>query len=180
MLVTMKALRSYNVYDSSIRTRGTDEGMQQGNYASNKDANIEDDIKFELSGNYSIRITAEVMDKARRGEDILPKWKSNLNGVKNNNYKYRLHPRLVDAIINRVNNSVDVTILNDFYDIEGYTRLTTISQDGNQVIYHANSHIQGRCGTIGLMYTSTKRHHMERPLKGFILRKFLDLLNLKK
>jgi hypothetical protein len=39
-----------------------------------------------------------------------------MNGVKNNNYKYRLHPRLVDAIIHRVKNSVDVTNLNDFYD----------------------------------------------------------------
>ncbi len=39
---------------------------------------------------------------------------------------------------------MDVTILNDFYDIEGYTWLTTKSQDGNQVIYHADSHIQGR------------------------------------
>ena len=144
MLVTMKALRSINEYDSSKRTRGIDKGMQQSNYASNNDGNIEDDIKFELSGNYSIRITAGIMDKARQGEDILPKWKTNLNGVKNNNCKYHLHLRLVDAIINRVNNSVDVTILNYFYDIEGYTRLTTISQDGNQVIYHANSHIQGR------------------------------------
>ena len=61
------------------------------------------------------------MDKARQGEDILPTWKTNLNGVKNNNYKYRLHSRLVDAIKNWVNNSVDVTNLNDFYDIESNT-----------------------------------------------------------
>ena len=64
-----------------------------------------------------------------------------MNGVKNNNYKYRLHPQLVDAIIHRVKNTVDVTNPNDVYRVEGYTRLTTISQDGNQVVYHANPHL---------------------------------------
>jgi len=53
-----------------------------------------------------------VIEKAGRGEDIYPRWKTN-----------------------------DVT---NVYNIEGYTRLTTISQDGDRVIYHANPHIQGR------------------------------------
>ena len=85
-----------------------------------------------------------VIEKAGRGEDIYPHWKTNLNGVKNNNYKFRLHPRLVTAILNRVND-MDITDVNNVYNIEGYTRLTTISQDGNRVIYHANPHIQD-CG----------------------------------
>ncbi len=92
MLATMNALRSINVYDNSIRTRGTEEGMQEGNFATNKDGNIEDYVKFELRGTYAIRITAGVMDEVRQGEVKYPKWKTNLNGVKYNNYKYRLHP----------------------------------------------------------------------------------------
>jgi hypothetical protein len=39
---------------------------------------------------------------------------------------------------------MDLTDVTNVYNIEGYTRLTTISQDGDRVIYHANPHIQGR------------------------------------
>ena len=39
---------------------------------------------------------------------------------------------------------MDRAIQDEFYNIEGYTWLTTISQDGNQIIFHANPHIQGR------------------------------------
>ena len=165
MLVTMNALWSINVYDNSIRSRGTDEGMQEGNFATNKDGNIE--VKFELRGTYAIRITAGVMDKARQGEVIYPKWKTNMNGVKNNNYKYRLHPRLVDAIIHRVKNTVDVTNPNDFYEVEGYTRLTTILQDGNQVIFHANSHFQGR-----MWYDWAYVHFNERMSNGETIERY--------
>jgi hypothetical protein len=139
MLVTMKALRSIETHDKSITTT-VNEGMQQ---CTHDDLNNEEDIKFELSGNYSLRITECVIEKAGRGEHIYPRWKTNLNGVKNNNYKFRLHPRLVTAILNRVND-MDLTDVTNVYNIEGYTRLTTISQDGDRVIYHANPHIQGR------------------------------------
>jgi len=61
----------------------------------------------------------------------------------NNNYKFHVHPRLVTAILNRVND-MDINDVNNVYNIEGYTWLITISQDGNRVIYHANPHIQGR------------------------------------
>ena len=43
-----------------------------------------------------------VIEKAGRGEDIYPRWKTNLNGVKNNNYKFHLHPRFVAAILKHV------------------------------------------------------------------------------
>jgi hypothetical protein len=39
---------------------------------------------------------------------------------------------------------MDITDVNNVYNIEGYTQLTTISQDGNRVNDHANPHIQGR------------------------------------
>ena len=94
-------------------------------------------MQFKLSGMYSLQLTEYVIEKASRGEMIYPQWKTNLHGVKNNNYKYHLHSRLVNAIINRMKSNVVNTV-------EGFTRLTTESQDGNQVIYHANPHFQGR------------------------------------
>lgn len=143
ILVTTKALRSVDTYDKSIQIRGS-HGMLQLTNASNVADNYDNDVQFDLSGKYSIQLTECVTEKASRGEDIYPQWKTNLYGVKNNNYKYRLHPRLVNAIINRVNESVDLSASNNVYTVEGYTRLTTITQDGNQVVYHSNPHLQGR------------------------------------
>ena len=91
----MKALRSIDIYDKSITTTVNKE-KQQCTY---DNINNEEDIKFELSENYSLRITECVIEKAGRGEDIYPHWKTNLNGVKNNNYKFCLHPRLVTAFL---------------------------------------------------------------------------------
>jgi len=53
MMVTMKALRSIDTNDKSITTT-VNEGTQQCTY---DNQNNEEDIKFELSGNYSLRIT---------------------------------------------------------------------------------------------------------------------------
>jgi len=137
ILVTTKALRSIDSYEQSIQPRGH-HGMQTStNQSVNCDNPHNDDIEFDLCGKYSIQVTESLTQKAIRGEDIYPQWKTNMNGVKNSNYKFHLHPRLVNAIINRVNNIVDVEAVSFvIYDVEGYTRLTTISHshDGNQVV----------------------------------------------
>jgi hypothetical protein len=112
----MKALQSIDTYDKSITTT-VNGGMQQCTY---DNLNNEEDMKFELSGNYSLRITECVIKRAGRGEDIYPHLKTNLNGVKNNNYKFHLHPRLVIAILNRLND-MDITDVNNIYNTEGYT-----------------------------------------------------------
>jgi len=140
ILVTTEALRSVDTYDKKIQIRGN-HGMLQLTNASNVADNYDDDVKFDLSGKYSIQLTECVTEKASRGEDIYPQWKTNLNVVNNYNYKYRLHPRLVNASINRVNESVDLSASNNVYRVEGYTQLTAISQYGNQVVYHANPHL---------------------------------------
>jgi hypothetical protein len=118
MLVTTKALRSVDTYDKSITT--ANKGMQQCTYATNDDVHNDDGIKFDLSGKHSLRNTESVTENAGRGEDFYPQWKTNLNGAKNNNYKFRLHPRLVTAILNRVND-MDITDVNNVNHIEGYT-----------------------------------------------------------
>ena len=38
-------------------------------------------------------------EKIARGDNIYPEWKTNVNGVKTHNYKFRLHPKLLTAII---------------------------------------------------------------------------------
>ena len=91
-----------------------------------------------------------------------------MNGVKNNNYKYRLHPRLVNAIINRVNKSVDVSSSNNVYNVEVYTRLTTTSLDGSQVlVYRANPHLLGR-----MWYDWAYVHFEETITNGEIVERF--------
>ena len=63
--------------------------------------------------------------------------------MKTNNYKFRLHPRLVKAILKHVND-MNLRIDDRSYRIEGYTRLTTVPENGNRIIYYANPHILGR------------------------------------
>ncbi len=107
ILVTTKALRSVDTYDKSIQIRGNHNLLQLTSDSNFSDDYV-DDMQYNLSGRYSIQLTESVTKKASRGEGIYPQWKTNLNGVKNNNYKYRLHSRLVNAIINRVNGRASI------------------------------------------------------------------------
>ncbi len=66
-----------------------------------------------------------------------------MNAVKTDNYRLRLHLCLVAAILKHVK-YMNVRIGDESYKIEGYTRLTTISENGNRVIYYASPHILGR------------------------------------
>jgi hypothetical protein len=86
ILVTTKALRSVDTYDKSIQIRGNHEILHITNASSVSD-NYVDDVQHNLSGRYSIQLTECVTEKASRGEDKYPQWKTNLNGAKNNNYK---------------------------------------------------------------------------------------------
>ena len=168
ILVTTKARRSLDTYDKSIQTRGHHGVQQHSSDTSNDAENHVDDIRFDLSGKYSIQITKSLIEKASRSEDIYPQWKTNMHGVKNNNYKFRLHPRLMNAIINMVNKIVDISASKDVaYKVDGYTRLTTISQDGNQVVYHANPHLQGR-----MWYDWVYVHFEETITNGDIVERF--------
>jgi hypothetical protein len=157
--VTTKALRSVDIYDKSIQIRGNDDLLQLTSDR-NFSNDYVDDMQYKLSGMYSIQLTESVTEKASRGEGIYPQWKTNLHGVKNNNYKYHLHSRLVNAIINRMKSNVVNTV-------EGFTRLTTESQDGNQVIYHANPHFQGR-----MWYDWAYVHFEERITNGEVVERY--------
>jgi hypothetical protein len=108
------------------------------------DQSIDDDLTFLLSGQYSLCVSQNLIDMASFGEPIYPKWKTNRCGVKDNNYKYSLHPCLVKAIIKYVS---EMNIQNglESWKIDGYIRLTTVSKKtGERIVYHTNPHIQGR------------------------------------
>ena len=135
MLVTTKALRSVNSeIDDQSNTATTSRNVRKNN---------DENIVIDLSGQYMLHITDLLKDKVSRGENIYPEWKTNLNGVKSNNYKFRLQPKLVFAIINKVQD-IETEQNQRLVSIKGHTRLTITSQDGTQVIYHANPHIMGK------------------------------------
>ncbi len=52
--------------------------MLQLTNASNVSDNYVDNVQYNLSGRYSIQLTECVTEKASRGEDIYPQWKTNL------------------------------------------------------------------------------------------------------
>ena len=151
------------------------------NHSANCDNPHNDDIEFDLCGKYSIQLTENLTQKAIRGEDIYPQWKTNMNGVKNSNYKFRLHPCLINAVIRRVNDIVDnESMPNVNYNVQGFTRLTTISHDGNQVVYHANPHLQGR-----MWYDWAYVHFEETDSNGAVTERYypakiLGFVNLDK
>ena len=136
MLVTTKALRSVNTeIDAKANTIAT--GFV------NADKTRDHDIYIELSGQYVIHITDVMKEKIARGDSIYPEWKTNVNGVKTDNYKFRLHPKLLTAIIKKIDH-IQPGRTPQSLSIKGHTRVTITSKDDSQVIYHANPHIQGK------------------------------------
>lgn len=135
MLVTKQALRSVNteLYDIAniIDT------------SFNEDNKTNDNEQFELSGQYVLHITELMKEKIARGDSIYPQWKTNVKGMKTNNYKFRLHPKLLSAIINKMQD-IEAGQTERSVCVKGYTRLIITSKDGTQVIYHANPHIMGK------------------------------------
>ena len=126
MLVTTKALPLVDTYeDSTMRSCRLDSNID--NYQC-VDANLEhEDVSFQLSGQFS-SLASDILTNAEiQLTKIYPKWKTNKNGLKDNNYKFQLHPRLMKAIKKEFN---ERNIQDGFESlkIEGFTRLTTISK----------------------------------------------------
>jgi hypothetical protein len=116
MMVTTKALRSIDSYDNSI----TSTTRLQCTCPNGDDVNYGDDVRFQLSGQYSLRITESLTEEAAGGANIYPQWKTNVNQVKTNNYNFCLHPRLVAAILKHVQ-LMNIRVGDESYKIEGYT-----------------------------------------------------------
>ena len=143
MMVTANALHTINTESSIVRNCKETNKVNNDHVIDEQD-DIDDDLMFRLSGQYSLCVPERHIDTDVVGEPSYPKWKTNKYGVKANNYKYSLHPRLVKAIIKYFREMNIQNGLNSL-KIEGYTRLTTVSKKtGEKVVYHANPHIQGR------------------------------------
>ena len=116
MIITTKALGSIDTYDTSNTNSTRGNCTQTDNF----DVNYGEDVRLHLSGQYSLRITDSLTEEAAGGANIYPQWKTNVKDVKTNNYKFRLHPRLVKAILKHVND-MNLRIDDRSYRIEGYT-----------------------------------------------------------
>ena len=143
MIVTANALRTINSDVTLVRNCNEMTNVNI-DHVVDDDEYIDDDLTFRLSGQYSLCVSHNLIEMESVGEPIYPKWKTNKYGVKDNNYKYSLHPRLVKAIIKYVSER-NIQHGLEVPKIDGYTRLTSVSKrTGERIVYHANPHIQGR------------------------------------
>jgi hypothetical protein len=83
---------------------------------------VYDDLDLSNSDDDSVVLDNNMKDKVSRGQSIYPDWKTNPKGVKSQNYKFRLLPKLVSAIINKVRHS-QIEQNNRSVSIKGHTRL---------------------------------------------------------
>jgi hypothetical protein len=103
----------------------------------------EDNVIFQLSGKYTFAVTKNIIESINNDTDMFVSWKYDDKQVKKNNTNYSLDRDLVQVIMRIIRNLKD-TLIADGYEIEGYTRLTTTTEDGNRVIYYAHPYFQGR------------------------------------
>jgi len=137
MLVTGHALRSTETYANSII------GNYHSNNATENQQMEEDNVIFQLSGKYTFAVTKNIIESMNNDTDMFVSWKYDDKQVKKNNTNYCLDRDLVQVIMRIIRNLKD-TVIADVYEIEGYTRLTTTTEDGNRVIYYAHPYFQGR------------------------------------
>ena len=171
MLVTTKALPLVDTYeDSTMRACRLNSNID--NYQC-VDANIDNqDISFQLSGQFLLLASDVLTNADIYRKNIYPKSKTNKNGLKDNNYKFQLHPRLVKAMKKEFN---ERNIQDGFESlkIEGFTRLTTISKKtAERVIYYASPYIMG-----SMWYDWSFFHFQEVTRNGKSVQKFLPCKN---
>jgi hypothetical protein len=144
MIVTANALRTINSDSTFVRNCKERRTNVNIDHVVDDDESIDDDLTFRLSGQYSLCVSQNLIEMESVDEPIYPKWKTNKYGVKDNNYKYSPHPRLVKAVIKYVS-EMNIQHGLESRKIDRYTRLTSVSKrTGERIVYHANPHIQGR------------------------------------
>ncbi len=69
----------------------------------------------------------------------------------------------------------NTTELSEERTIEGYTRTTATTKDGNRVIFTVTHIFKGGSGMTGLMFILRKSLSLEKQQKSTILQKYSDL-----
>ena len=134
MMVTQYALRS-------ITTRTDDD--QPCLLPSITLPNESENVSVHLSGKYTLSITNEVLQAMIYGNKISVKWHSDRRGNRKTDTNYCLDDNLVVYLVGRFN-SMDPTRFEDGYCLEGYTRLTTVSDGASKLLLYAHPHFQGK------------------------------------
>jgi hypothetical protein len=135
------------VTDYMLRSIGTNENAIMVQYPSDHigtNQSIDgDDVSVELKGKYKLAIPINVIQLMVNGEDIEVAWHSDEGKVKKNNKHYCIDKELVKVILKEMRRK-NTTELGEERAIEGYTRETTITKDGNRVIFYSHPYFQGR------------------------------------
>jgi hypothetical protein len=96
-----------------------------------------------LKGKYSLAITNDVIQFMMYGNDIDVAWNSDQKKVKKKKKNYFIDEDLVKVIVNEMRKK-NISELSEGHTIEGYTRATTTTKDGNRVIFYAHPYFQGQ------------------------------------
>jgi len=89
------------------------------------------------------------------GDDIEVAWHSDQKMVKKNNKHYCIDQELVKVILKEMRKK-NITEWGEELTIEGYTRATATTKDGNRVIFYSPHIFKDGSGMTGLMFTLKK------------------------
>jgi hypothetical protein len=109
----------------------------------NKSTKKIDDVDVHFSGKYSLVVSNEILQSMRDGNKIYVNWHSDEQRIKKNNDRYCLEGSLVNFILSKLE-LLDSREFHNGYRLEGYTRITTISDDGTKILLYAHPSFQGK------------------------------------
>jgi hypothetical protein len=134
IMVTRHALRSLEREQNMIQESSS---LQFRKSANSQFSREKDDVAVEFWGKYSLLVTNDILQSMREGNTIYEK------RVKKDSDSYCLDSQLVRVILVKLENSN----VNDFLEgclIEGYTKATTMTTEGNKIIFYPHPSFQGK------------------------------------
>ncbi len=127
----------------ALRSIGTNENAIVAQFSSDHIGTTQsidgDDVSVELKGKYKLAITNNVIQLMMNGNNIEVAWHLDQKKVKKNNTC--IDKELVEVILKKMRKK-NITELGEEHTIEGYSRVTTTTKDGNRVILYVHPYFQ--------------------------------------
>ena len=101
-----------------------------------------DNISVSFSGKYYLVVTNDILQGMRDGDRVYVKWHSDRSGIRQNDKNYCLHKHLVTFILSKLD-SMDASVFENGYSLEGYTQIMTRSGDRCKLLLYAHPSFQG-------------------------------------
>ena len=139
---TQIAEQYYQVMVTQYALRSIQQQDERNNVLRNNTENQMDDISVSFSGKYYLVVTNDILQGMRDGDRVYVKWHSDRSGIRQNDKNYCLHKHLVTFILRKLD-SMDASVFENGYSLEGYTRITTRSGDGCKLLLYAHPSFQG-------------------------------------